>query len=141
MFGTIIAIVLVEFVLSLFLPSIDVALGSYDLRLDMIIVLLLAGYVGGMRFAFRQTRRMQIGERFFCTIISYVVITVIPPLLFSGLIYLAREQPDVAQVLTEANDPSAILTFFAAYIMLDALPHMTATFLGISAAQIGARSG
>ena len=139
MFATILVIVGVEFILSLLLPDITVNIGGYELQLNFVFALVAAGYVAGLRFINRNLRRMRVHEQLVCTIVGYTAVTLIPLLLLGGLFYVARDVPELSDLLTAAEDPAAVATFVVAYLLIDALIYIPALFLSLSLAQIGAR--
>lgn len=138
MFGPLSTVVAVVLGAWLILPALDVSVGGYTAQMDHPIALFLGGLAGGARFVFLRSRPMGTRETLSLTVMSYLLVTLIPLLLLAAMVFVARDVPEVADLLSGNVALSDVVTFAVAYITVDALPGLTALLLAFTIVRLGA---
>ena len=134
-FSPITTTILVVLLLWLILPSFEVSVGNFTIALNTVFAFFIGGVAGGLRFAYLKSRRMSARETAFHAIFSYVVATAIPLALFLGMIYVARDIPQIAEMLEQHIPATDVLGFLLAYFSVDAVPSLLALGLALFASQ------
>lgn len=134
-FSPITTTILVVLLLWLILPSFEASVGNFTIALNTVFAFFIGGVAGGLRFAYLKSRRMSARETAFHAIFSYVVATAIPLALFLGMIYVARDIPQIAEMLEQHIPATDVLGFLLGYFSVDAVPSLLALGLALFASQ------
>ncbi|MEM8643659.1 MAG: hypothetical protein AAGF09_02060 [Pseudomonadota bacterium] len=137
-FGPLATIVAVVLLLWLFLPVLEVSVAGQTVSYDTLLAFFIGGLAGGLRFTYLKSRRMGLGEKTFLVAVAYLVATLIPLALMGGLIYLARDMPQLTGLMTQEFAATDVISFVVGYVALDAGPALLALFVAVTASQVGA---
>ncbi|MEM6636703.1 MAG: hypothetical protein AAF667_12530 [Pseudomonadota bacterium] len=135
-FGPIPTTIAVVLLLWMILPSFEVSVGSYSVYLDTVFAFFIGGLAGGFRFVYLKSRAMSVQETAFHAFFSYVVATAIPLALFSGIVYLVKDYPEVAELLDKTTPATDVVGFLVGYFAVDAVPSVIALFAALSAPRL-----
>ncbi|MEM1101708.1 MAG: hypothetical protein AAGH73_09295 [Pseudomonadota bacterium] len=132
MFGPVVVTVLVVFILAMFFPTMEITVSGFTVQASYLFVLFMGGLCGGARFVYLRARPMEIGEKVYAVVLSYLLVTLIPLAIFGLFVYIARDEPSVARLFEIDTTAGDWIGFLVGYVGVDIVPNLVTLYIAMS---------